>query len=573
MPEGVGYITRREEELALLAALKNQRQSHEADWKDIGDHVLSRRVQFVKSDTNRGGRRNKKIIDPTGTLAARTLRSGMMGGITSPAREWKRLTTPDPEVAKVPAVKAWLHAVNEAMSTVFLQSNLYNALPIVYGDIGAFGTSAMAVEEDFTDTIRCYTFPLGSYMLGTDDRNVVNVFAREFQMTVRQLISKFGGDGAEPDWTKFSLHVRDLYIRKSLDAWVDVVHIIRPNSNYNPDMLGEHKFQSVYFEAGPEVKKEGDGKYLREGGYDLFNILAPRWETTSGDVYGTECPGFIAVGGIKALQLQHKRKAQAVEKMINPAMVGPTSLREVAASLLPGSLTYLDEREGQKGFRPAHEVNISIADLRQDMQEEQALIKRVFFEDLFLMLASLDKRQMTAAEVHERSSEKLLALGPVLEQLNQDLLDPLIKITFDIMVRQGLIPEPPEEIQGITLKVEYISIMHQAQKSAGLAGIERLTSFVGEVAVFKPEVLDKLNTDELVDRYAEIVGAPPQVILDAETVARIREGRAEAQRKEEERIAIQEGASVAKDLSQADMGGGESALAALMEQSKAGALQ
>lgn len=570
--------TKRQEELALLAALKSERATHEADWREIGEHVLTRRVRFNASDMNKGGRLNKKIIDPTASLAARTLRSGMMGGVTSPARTWYRLSTPDIAIAELPAVKAWLHTVSQRMATVFLRSNLYNALPIVYGDMGTFGTAAMAVEEDFEDTIRCYPFPIGSYMLGTNDRNVVEVFVREFQMTVRQLIGKFGGGGAEPDWTKFSTHVRALWIRKSMDAKIDVCHMIRPNRNYNPEAAGQHKFSSVYFESGSQanrdIKSVGDATYLREAGYDLFNILTPRWEVTGEDAYGTECPGFMSVGSVKALQLMHKRKAQAVEKKINPAMVGPTSMKETASTLLPGGINYVDEREGQKGFRQAHEVNIDIGELRQDIQEEQKIIDRAFFVDLFLMLANLDRRQITATEINERQEEKLLALGPVLEQLNQDLLDPLIDITFDIMERQGMIPEPPEELQGVDLKVEYISIMHQAQRLAGAAGIERLAGFVGEVAQQKPEVLDKIDGDQMIDEYAVILGVPPSLIISDEDVAAKRAADAERAQQAEQQAQITEGAKTIKDLSQADMGGeGENALTALMAQSEAGAIQ
>ena len=45
-----------------------------------------------------GDRRNSKIIDPTASLASSVLSSGMMSGITSPARPWFRLATPDPDL-------------------------------------------------------------------------------------------------------------------------------------------------------------------------------------------------------------------------------------------------------------------------------------------------------------------------------------------------------------------------------------------------------------------------------------------------------------------------------------------
>src|SRR3989304_6828450 len=96
-------------------------------------------------------------------------------------------------------------------------------------------------------------------------------------------------------------------------------------------------------------------------------------------------------------------------------------------------------------------------------------------------------------------------LGPGKEQLNQDLFDPLIDVTFSIMVEQGLVPPPPPEMEGMKLKVEYVSVMAQAQKLVGLAGIERLVGFVGEIGKVIPDALDKLDLDKVIDSYADRV--------------------------------------------------------------------
>ena len=123
------------------AQLMLERSSFLPQWRDLNDFILPRRARFFTSDTNQGDRRNLKIIDSTATMAVRTLRSGMMSGITSPARPWFKLTTSDPDLADYAPVKKYLEIVDRRMSTVFLRSNLYNVLPILYGDIGVFGTA------------------------------------------------------------------------------------------------------------------------------------------------------------------------------------------------------------------------------------------------------------------------------------------------------------------------------------------------------------------------------------------------------------------------------------------------
>lgn len=578
---GPKNYTKRERLEILRAQLENEKASFRAHWQDLGNYILPRRPRWFTGDANQGDRRNTKIIDSTATLASRTLRAGMMGGVTSPARPWFRLTTPDPDIAEEGAVKEWLSTVSTRMSTVFLRSNLYNALPIVYGDIGTFATSSMIVEEDFDEVIRCYPFPIGSYAIANNDRLKVNVFYHEYRMTVRQLLEKFAkktNDGY--DLSNFSDTVKTAYENGHMETWIDVCHFITPNDEYDEDRAESKykKFKSCYYEKGfigtgnnTSYMQPGYDKFLRESGYDYFPVLCPRWETTGEDTYGTSCPGMEALGDIRQLQLGEKRSMQAIEKMVMPPLTGPTSLRTTRVSLLPGDISYNDEREGQRGLRPIHEVNPRINELEGKQEQVRIRIKRAFYEDLFLMLANTDRREITAREVEERHEEKLLALGPVLEQLNQDLLDPLIDITFDIMLRQGLIPEPPEQLQGVKLKVEYISVMAQAQKLIGIAGVERFAGFVGNIAtqIQDPSVMDKVDIDQMIDVYGDLTSVPPGIIRTDEDVEAIRAQRAQAQQAAVMPTMARDAAGAAKDLSQADTEG-KNALTDILRVAQAG---
>ncbi len=232
------------------------------------------------------------------------------------------------------------------------------------------------------------------------------------------------------------------------------------------------------------------------------------------------------------------------------------------------------ERDGMKGFRPVHEVNPRIQELEGKQEQNRQRIRRAFYEDLFLMLANSDRREITAREIEERHEEKLLALGPVLEQLNQDLLDPLIDVTFDNAYKQGILPEPPEELQGMPLKVEYISVMAQAQKLVGIAGIERFAGFVGQIVAQtqNPELLDKVDADQMIDEYGDAVGISPRIIRSDDEVEEIRSNRAAAQQKQVQSEKIRDLAASAKDLSAANMNE-DNALKRIVDQAEAGALQ
>ena len=505
-----------------LGSLETERSSFDTHWRDLSDFILPRSSRFLTSDRNKSTR-NTKIVDPTATMANRTLSSGMLSGITSPTRPWFSLGTPDPEMMEYGPVKYWLEMVQNRMNDVMNKSNWYQSLPIVYGQLGTFGTTAMSLLEDDEDVIRTHPFPIGSYYLSNSDRLQVDTVYRKFSMTCRQIVQRFGLDNVSDS-------VKSAWTSQQYEQWVEVVHVVEPNMNRDTGKMDSKnkKFASVYYEAGG-----ADNKLLSEKGFDDMPIMAPRWDINGEDVYGSSCPGMIALGSVKALQLEQRRKAQAIDKLVNPPMVGPSSLRNQRASLLPGEITYVDQVSGSTSFQPAYAINPRINELVADIQDTRSLINSSYFVDLFMMLQNVNTRSMPVEAVVEMKEEKLLMLGPVLERLNDEFLDPSIDRIFNIMARKNMLPPAPPELAGQSLRVEYISVMAQAQKAVGIGSIERFVGFVGGLAQANPAALDKLNIDQAIDDYGSMVGVPATIIATSEQVAQVREERAKQQQQQQ----------------------------------------
>lgn len=529
-----------------MEALKQARTSFEPTWRDVEEYILPGTTEFVTSDNNRGDKKSSKIINDTATYSTQVQTSGMMSGLSSPARTWFLVGTDNPSAAGSKEWKTWLEQVSKNMAGVFQRSNLYQVLPQVYSDIGSFATGAFLVLEDDTTTIRCYHQPIGSYWLGTSHKGVVDTFVREFQMTARQMVQKFGKECCSAKVCEAS--------ERNEDCWFDVVHFIEANPEFDPERPhAKHKpFRSVYYEP------TCDHTNLSESGFDEFPAIAARWSVRGSGIYGNLCPGFQCLGDVKALQLGEKRGWQAVDKMVNPPMGAPSSLRNTTVSQLPGSLTFFDVTQGGQGVKPLWEMNPRIAELDGRLNNLERRIQRAYHVDLFLMVSQMEGAPPTAAEINMRREEKMLMLGPTLERLNDELFDPLIKRVFGIMWRksetmwgtpaeaEALIPPPPG--QPPTLVVEYISILAQAQKLVGTANLEKMTAFVGNLMGMSPDALDKFDIDQAIDEYAEMVGAGPKTIRDAKEVAQIRQARAQEQQAQKAMAMAQAGAQTAKDL-------------------------
>ena len=270
-----------------------------------------------------------------------------------------------------------------------------------------------------------------------------------------------------------------------------------------------------------------------------------------------------ALGDVMMLQKMESDKLMALDKLVNPPMNAPTSMKKTGGSIVPGGVNYVDVTQGGQGFTPAYQINPDIGSMAVEIRSVEQRIQSAFFNDLFLSILQEDKR-MTATEVAERHDEKLLMLGPVLERLQAELLDVIIDRVFDIMLNLDLFMPPPPEMSGMLLRPEYISTLAQAQKLVGTNAMNNLILTVTNMAQVNPEVVDKVDFDEMTDQYADILGTPPKVIRGDDEVEAIRAQRAQAQQAAVAQAQMDTAIGNAKAMSETPLGQG-SVLDSVME--------
>lgn len=537
---------------AVRGVLKQERTSHETFWRDIERFILPEMTQFEANERNDGKKTHGAIFNGTATYSLRILAAGLMSGLTSPSRPWFELDPEDPGLRRHRATRIWLEDVEERMRLILLRSNFYQMLPVAYTGLGGFGTHAVTQLEDEKTVTRFYPHSIGSYVASTNHRNEVDTFIRDREFTVRQLIERFGEDGVSDE-------VRDKWRGKNggpEDA-VEVIHAIFPNRAFseNSDGLRGKRYLSVYYEAGKRGGSTGDeeNRFLQVRGFEEFPTSVPRWHASDEDVWGSG-PGRDALGDVKSIQSYEKKSLKAVEKEVDPPLQAPASVRNQSISQLPGAINYYDDRN-QNTISRLYDFKFDINGVELKIQQAEQRIKRAFYEDLFLMIANLDRREITAREIEERHEEKLLVLGPVLERLNAELLDPVVTRTFNIMARRGLLPLPPPELEGVDLNVRYTSILAQAQRMVGIASIDRFTGFIANVGGVAPEVLDKVDSDALVSEYHDALGVPERLLRPDEQVKQIRDARARAQAEQAQAEQAAAVAKATKDLSNSPVTG------------------
>jgi Bacteriophage head to tail connecting protein len=524
--------------LTRKQALWNERSSWDSHWRDIATYQMPRAGRFISTDVNKGGKQQQSIYDNTAIFAHRTLAAGMMSGMTSPARPWFRLGLSDKDLMEYAPVRDWLFQVADTMRAIFAQSNTYNTLHQCYEELGAFGTWADFVQPDFENVIHHYPMTVGEYALSTNDKGIVDTVCRQLQMTVGQLVKQFGKD-------KCSIAVQNLFDRGTLDSWVPVIHMVQPRADRDSSKQDAKNmpFSSCYFEQNGDSEQ-----YLGEGGYKRFPALCPRWVVTGNDIYGRS-PGMDCLGDVKQLQHEQLRKGQAIDYQVNPPLQVPSQYKDQARNRLPGGVMFVDQTGPGGGIRSAYDVNLRLDYLLADIQDTRDRIRGAYYADLFLMMANDRRSGTTATEIAERHEEKLLMLGPVLERLHNELLSPLIDITFERMSDAGILPEAPPELQGQDLNIEFVSTLAQAQRAVAAAGSDRLLGTVNTLVQVWPEVRHKIDAMQVIDDYAGLFGVNPKMVRPDEVAQEMAAAEAQAAQAQQQGMAAAQAVESAKTAS------------------------
>ncbi|MGV6475359.1 portal protein [Azotobacter vinelandii] len=538
-----------------LAMLKSERSSWETNWRELSDFIQPMRSRLLcDQQVNKGDRRNNKIINNEATEDAGALAAGMMSGLTSRSRPWFSLMTKSREAMEFGPVKNWLFECTERMRDVLLRSNFYNCMHVSYLEMGVFGVGAVWIDHDSRTVIKCEAFTAGEYYVANGADGRVNAFYREFKLTAAQMAERFGEDAMSPQ-------ARAALKESRQDSWFDCVQMVEPNSEHNPESrLSRHMpFVSLTWE-----KSSPPDQVLEHAGVHEFPVAVMRWDVLPGDCYGTG-PGRRCIGDIKALQLYERSSARLAETGSNPPLQAPSSLRGQPSSTLPGGITYVDMVGSQNQIAPIYEPNPQwLAAIEAKIARHEERIRRSFYTDLFLMISQMDDVR-TATEIAARKEEKMAMLGPVVERVDFEGLDPIIERVFGIMLRQSLpiwagiidgeplLPPPPEELDGGEIEADYISILAQAQKAQAVTSLERYAQFVGGLAGAFPEAADKLNSDQLIDEYAESIGVVPTVVRGDDEVDAIRQQRAQIAQQQQAQEALANGIQGAKLLSETQL--------------------
>lgn len=544
-----------------VSQLINKRRNYLTKWKEIRDYQLP--YLGVLDDSEFGDqhrRRDRKIFTGTAWECCNIFAAGIMSGLTPPSRNWFKLTFANPELKENKEASMILDERNTILERVLASSNFYNAVQSVYMEL-PFGVGALGVFPDAKKGVRFTHYPLGTYCIDVGADGVANTFCRKYKMNTCQIAEQFGIEN-------LPLRLRcELDRDGGLGSEHFIYCLIEPNKEY--DRQSPSRFTMPY-SAKYWLDGSADDEWLHIGGAYEMPIAAARYLVTGLEPYAKGA-GWFALGDSKMLQALEKDLLVAVQLGVRPPMQADVETAARGINIIPGAANATNLNGG---IKPIFDIKLDIASVQAKIDATKDAIRRAYNADLFLTISTLEKGQMTAREVMERSQEKLQQLGPVVERLEFEFLSVILERVYNILERADMFPPFPDEMMeqlaGEELKIEYISPLAQAQKMSGLTAIEQLFSFAGSVAQLMPDVLDKIDALEAIDKYAQALGSPAAILRSDEEVAKMQEAKrqAQAQVQEQEMMmasapALNQTAQAAKNLREA-VGGGNDVMAQML---------
>lgn len=488
-------------------------------WKTWGQVAMYMRPEryylYIEGNTyDRGDRKDQAIVDRTATLCGEVCAAGLMAALTDPDRDWLHLGPAIPGFELDQAGQQWYEDLSERLNYIYTHSNFYDAQAQHYDDLVFFGTAPAIDYADEDEIIHVFTPCSGEFMLGAGFDFSDEVLARDFRLTVSQMVEMFGPENCPLDVLK-------MWTQKggALEYEQVVSHLIEPNFPIRSDLSGASDvgvvpggftWRETYW-----IRGKKDAKPLSMAGFHEQPFATSRWNTQANDPYGRGV-GEYMLGDTVQLQLETRQKAESIEKVNRPPMGADVSLVNLPSSTNPGKITYFNTgANGEKKFFPLFEVKPDIPAITADIAIIQERIAKTAKNDIFRFMQNLreqTKSDITTVEIDTLKEEALMQLGPVIGRIYGSTRK-RVRRHLAIMARRGLIPPKPPTLQGVPTKIDFVSMLTAAQKATKTQATAKTAQFLGSLSGAWPEARLLLDVEKTGRDFNDGVGGDASILV------------------------------------------------------------
>ena len=531
--------------LRKLRELEGRRSTWDNHWSEVAKLVWPAADEFLTARTP-GDKRSTTIFDATAALALEKFAAAMESMLTPRAQKWHTLKSTNDDLNKDSAVKKWFEEVGRIMFQArnSPKAGYYAQMHEGYKSLGAFGNACLFVDEPKDGHgVRYVQCHVGSVFIELDPARKVDTVYRKYMMSAKAAAQEWGRDKLPPKVAVAFESVDNHYKQ------FEFLHVVSPQIEQDRERKDYQGMPWISYHISIEDKAIVD-----EGGYEEFPYMYGRYTVNPTEMYGRG-PAMLVLPSIKMAQEMQKTFIRSGHKIVDPPLLlhddGVLGTGSKQVRLTPGGLNYGGvDAQGRPLVVPLQTG--ARLDITEGMlQKERETINDAFLVTLFQIL--VDQPQMTATEALIRAQEKGQLLAPTVGRQQSEILGPQIHREFNILGRQGYLPEMPgvlAEAEG-EYDITYESPAMRFQRSEELVGIQRTLEIAMPFAQADPSILSIFKPDEIIRLAAEINGAPSDILHTQEEMEEIAAQQAQQAQQQQMMEAMQQIAPAAKDLAQA----------------------
>jgi len=492
----------------------------DSHWQEIGELIYPEHANFTFTPAP-GEKRLSKVFDSVPTHANQLLASGLFSLLTSSASPWFHLRPVNLMMAKSREVNVYLDEVSSIMYHEINNpvAGFSSAIHEGYLEYGAFGNMTILLEENLEQSsLRFMSLPLYECHFIENAQGVIDTLYRTYDRSVGFLMRKFGVENLSEAAKKF-------IEEDKLDTIIKGLHVILPR-----DLIDHYSIKSTDLPFASMYIDITNTHLMHEGGFHELPFMAARFYKSTNEVYGRG-PGSTALPDTKMLMRVVQVTIRAAQKTVDPPMILPDSGFLRPLRTVPGGLNYY-----QRGrLNSKKDIDIIPTGNPGFGVDYSKLLHEKIREIFFVNQLQLDTGpQMTATEVMQRTEEKLRLLGPLLGRVQTELLGPLIRRAYGLLMRAGKLPEPPAVLGDAKLKITYTSPIARAQEQVEANGLMRALGILEPMLKYSPETADIFDTDAMGRGVFNMYSISQKYLKDEKQVKAIRSSRAKAEQDRQE---------------------------------------
>ena len=490
--------------------LSSKRTNYLPKWDEIAVFVDPRNAYFRVKRSNGNLSQLIPKMDDTAQSLLPIYAAVLNSMLTPQAYIWHKLQFFDPEMQK-----NYGSLLDEENNFIYNRrysaySNFSSAMNECYMSSGAFGHSIMQLDPDYKHKcIGYHTLPIREFYIDKDAFGFVNVFYREVEYSMRNLLTIF------PDYMPEKY--KDRQDLKWLDERVTLLHAVEPSFE------ASGKYHSAYIDlTNKQIIEETELKYCP---YLCFrSAVFP----SSDDPYGFS-PCMSVLPSIKALNSLQFNFLKQTDLVGQPTLLTNSDVidaRKVAASgsVIEGGI----DDEG----RPMVQALKAYGDLPSMdylIGKYQDSIATVLLAKYMALMSETQSRSATDAMI--KSNERANLVAPSGDRISREFLLPLIETELAIYGDMNILPPMPTELKDLDTSFDIV-LDNPMLKGQRMDSVNSAVNMVGTMAQFAqldPSIANSVDLSKLLAYIQTNMNVPASVMRTPEEVTALNEAQQQQQ--------------------------------------------